>query len=129
MRFLIGLMMLVVVGCAANPNAPSSLNHAAGTYGDFADYMIATDPQILLDAQAAGGDRTDAHCAAAQLGRRIHGVDYDLLSAAVAGRAVMTIADERRARAQQDRFLAYTESNRAEATKLLDTIMSQCLGS
>jgi hypothetical protein len=104
-----------------------SLNQPPGRFADFADYSLAVDPDLMRDAEAMGGNRTHAHCVAEKIGRRVHGSDYDLLSAAVSGRAQLSAADERRVQAQQDLFMRSMMTKKAEGRQMLDAFWHECL--
>lgn len=103
MRLIVLLMAGLLAACAAPPKQPD-LNFAPGTYRDFADYMMAIDPEIMKDAANRSATRDQAHCAAEKLGRYIHGPDYDLLSQAVSGRRAITPVERSRTQQQQDQF-------------------------
>jgi hypothetical protein len=93
-RLVLAALTLLLAGCASNPNAPSAINQPAGKYRDFADYMIANDPEITKDALAHGATPEQTHCAIEKWGWTIYQSDYPKLSDAVSGKRQITRQDE-----------------------------------
>lgn len=95
MRLPLIALTLLIAGCQApSPYSASSLNHEPGRYADFADYMIATDPELTKDARRVGANSAQTHCVAEDVGTKIYQSDYVRLSDAVSGKRTLTRQEE-----------------------------------
>ena len=120
MQKFVFVLALLLAACQ------SSVNQPPGRYRDFADYMIDVDPEIMSDANARGATRAQARCVAENVGRAIHGSNYDDLSAAVSGRARLSDEEQGRMRQQQDAFVQRVRSNPNVGSELINGAWDAC---